>query len=59
VLDNALTISSSAVKNLAGENVVTFVGSFNNSQQAIEIEHVIGNKVVIGQGLSSGDEVAL
>jgi HlyD family secretion protein len=59
VLDNALTISSSAVKNLAGENVVTFVGSFNNSQQAIKIEHVIGNKVVIGQGLSSGDEVAL
>ena len=59
ILDNALTLSSSAVKNLAGENVVNFVGSFNNVQQVIEIEHVIGDKVVIGHGLSLGDEVAL
>jgi len=58
-LDNALTLSSSAVRNLAGENMVTFIGLFNDEEQAVEIDHVIGNKVVIGKGLSQGDVVAL
>lgn len=59
VLDNALTLTSQAVKNSAGSNTVTFVGLFSDEQKNVEIEHIIGNKVVIGKGLSQGDEVAL
>jgi len=59
VLDNALTLSSAAVKNSAGSNTVTFVGLFGNEQQNVEIEHIIGSKVVITKGLSQGDVVAL
>ncbi len=59
VLDNALTISSSAVKNIDGKNIVYLAGLVDKEPKQIEIGHIVGTKVVIAQGLSLGDEVAL
>lgn len=59
VLDKALTISSTAVKNIDGKNIVYLAGFIDNEPRQIEISHIVGNKVVIAQGLSLGDEVTL
>jgi HlyD family secretion protein len=57
VLDNALTIPSSAVTNIEGKNIVYLAGLFDEEPKHIEISHIVGNKVVISKGLSLGDEV--
>jgi len=57
VLDNALTIPSSVVTNLEGKNIVYLAGLLDEEPKQIEISHIVGNKVVISQGLSLGDEV--
>jgi len=57
VLDNALTIPSSAVTNIEGKNIVYLAGLLDKEPKQIEISHIVGNKVVISQGLSLGDEV--
>jgi HlyD family secretion protein len=59
VLDNALILSSAAIKHIDGKNIVTLTSMVGDKQQEIEVAHVIGNKVVIDKGLSQGDVVAL
>ncbi len=59
VLDKALTLPSSAVKNIDGKNIVYLAGLVDEQPKEIEISHIVGSKVVIAQGLSLGDEVTL
>mgnify|MGYP005990409413 CR=1 FL=1 len=59
VLEDALTLPVSAVRNIAGKNIVNIAGLLDNEVREIEISHIVGNKVVIAQGLSIGDEVLL
>jgi len=59
VIDNALTLSSQAVELENGEGRVKISGIFSEKDQVIEVAHIVGDKVVIGSGLSQGDIVAL
>lgn len=59
IIDNALTISTQAVKLANGKGAVRMVGLFSESDKSIEVAHIVGEKVVIKSGLSQGDEVAL
>jgi len=59
VLDKALTLPSSAVKNIDGKNIVYLAGLLDEQPKEIEISHIVGSKVVIAQGVSLGDEVTL
>jgi HlyD family secretion protein len=59
VIDNALTLSSQAVKSDNGEANVRITGVFSDHYQTIEVAHIVGDKVVIASGLSKGDIVAL
>jgi HlyD family secretion protein len=59
VLDNALTIPATAVKNIDGKNLVYLAGLINEMPKQIEISHIVGTKVVVAKGLSLGDEVIL
>lgn len=59
VIDNALTLSSNAVKLNNGEGSVRRSGLLSDSSQVIEIAHIVGEKVVIKSGLSQGDVVVL
>jgi HlyD family secretion protein len=58
VLDNVLTIPSTAVSNVGGKNIVNIVDFMGEEPKQIEISHIVGVKAVIAQGLSLGDEVA-
>ncbi|MFT5757339.1 MAG: HlyD family secretion protein [Alteromonadaceae bacterium] len=58
-LEEALTLSASSVKNLDGQNVVNTFGLVNDEIIPIEVTHIVGNKVVISEGVSIGDEVVL
>jgi HlyD family secretion protein len=59
VIDNALTLSSQAVKSENGEVSVRIAGVFSDHYQTIEVAHTVGDKVVIESGLSQGDIVVL
>jgi len=59
VIDNALTLSTQAVELDNGEGRVKISGVFSEKYQVIEVDHIVGDKVVIGSGLSQGDIVAL
>ncbi|NQZ89013.1 MAG: HlyD family efflux transporter periplasmic adaptor subunit [Colwellia sp.] len=59
VIENALTLSSQAVKSENGEVSVRIAGTFSDHDKTIEIAHIIGDKVVIKSGLSQGDIVTL
>lgn len=57
VLENALTIPSSAVKNIEGKNIVYLAGLMDKKPKEINISHIVGTRVVISEGLALGDEV--
>jgi HlyD family secretion protein len=59
VIEAALTIPTSVVKNNNGNYSVDIVSALGTTRTPVEIAHVIGNKVVIKNGLTLGDEVAL
>lgn len=59
VIDNALTLSSQAVKLENGQGSVRITGLFSDHEETIEVAHIVGDKVVIKSGLSQGDIVAL
>jgi len=59
VIDNALTLSTQAVTLENGQGSVRLAGIFSESEQTIEVAHIIGEKVVIKSGLAQGDIVAL
>ncbi|NQZ20915.1 MAG: HlyD family efflux transporter periplasmic adaptor subunit [Colwellia sp.] len=59
VLDNALTLSTKAVRLEDGKGSVRVAGLFSNSSVPVEIAHIVGEKVVIQSGLSQGDIVTL
>jgi len=59
VLDNALTLSTHAVKLENGKGSVSVAGIFYNSDLPVEVTHIVGEKVVIQGGLSQGDIVTL
>jgi len=59
VLDNALTLSTHAVKLDNGKGSVSVAGIFYNSDLPVEVTHIVGEKVVIQGGLSQGDIVTL
>lgn len=59
VLDNALTLSTQAVRLENGKGSVRVAGLFSNSSLSVDIAHIVGEKVVIQSGLSQGDIVTL
>jgi HlyD family secretion protein len=59
VIDNALTLSSQAVKLENGKGRVRIAGVFSDNLLPVEIAHILGDKVVIKSGLSQGDVVVL
>jgi HlyD family secretion protein len=59
VIDNALTLSSQAVKLDNGQGSVLIPGLLSDHIQRIKIAHIVGDKVVIKSGLSQGDIVTL
>lgn len=59
VIDNALTLSTQAVRLENGKGSVRVAGLFSNSSLSVEVAHIVGEKVVIQSGLSQGDIVTL
>jgi len=59
VLDNALTLSTQAVRLENGKGSVRVAGLFSNSSIPVDVAHIVGEKVVIQGGLSPGDIVVL
>lgn len=59
VIDNALTLSSQAVKLENGKGRVRIAGVFSDNILPVEVAHILGDKVVIKSGLSHGDVVVL
>lgn len=58
-IKEALTLPTSAIKNINGENSVLLEGTFGDKYHPIKVTHVLGNKVLIEKGLSQGDVVSL
>ena len=58
-ITEALIIPLSAIKWQGNEIVVQRVTTLGSEQTAIEVSHVIKNKVVVSQGLQAGDEILL
>lgn len=58
-IKEALTLPTSAIKNINGESSVLLEGTFGEKYHPIKVAHVLGNKVLIEKGLAQGDVVAL
>jgi len=59
VLDNALTLPVTAIRNVEGKHIVNVTGLIDDEVREIEVSHIVGNKVIIAKGLSLGDEVSI
>jgi len=59
VINNALTLSSQAIKLENGKGSVRMTGVFSDHMLPVDVAHILGDKVVIKSGLSHGDVVVL
>lgn len=58
-INDAVTVSSAAVRQADGRSTVTIAGMFYQTQKDIEITHIVDGKAVVSNGLIPGEKVLL
>jgi HlyD family secretion protein len=58
-INDAVTVSSAAVRQAGGRSTVTVAGMFYQTQKDIEITHIVDGKAVVSNGLIPGEKVLL